>query len=634
VVQDPLPYPTRDPSQSNQPVNDTFGPSRSFYFRVNGLPVWCKGANDVPSDQFESRVTPARLWNYLSSARDSHMTMLRVWGGGLFERDEFYEYCDRLGLLVYHDMMWSDQIYPWHKPFLETAAAETRYQVRRLSRHASLVLWSLTNELLPGAVTNLGNYGHFADYKNPEQWAPSGGSVVAGSFVYTMGAQQLFFGTVGRVIAETDASRALWPTSPSNGWLSEGMLLPDMCIHQARSNIDANVAKEFTSPVCYSSNPARGDGHFYTSDPAVAFNASTMLPPTRFCSENGAESWPSLGPISAVTDAADRWLGSEQMQFRERAGSWGPAQVDWVRYHFGDAPVAAANRSAASGLGGAAAEGREEGGAFATFLVLSQLSAGLGLGAIAQQFRLQKKSAAAGATMGHLLWQLQDNWPGQSFGLLNYGGEWKQQLHVVRRAFAPLLVTAAGGVGADGSTAVHLVSDLPEGLRECAVEASEWAFGSEAAAPLRRWNATVPQVAAGGVEQALALLQPPAASLGASFVRLSVSCSGGESSRGEHFFPGTNFSAVRRQLLPPNIRASEWATAGTDCTLTLSADAPALFVIPSAAQELEGRFSDSAFALVPGEPRQLSFKTASGGACDVGALERSFAAASLHSLLK
>ena len=129
VVQDPLPY--------TAAVNDTNGPSRSMYWRVNGQPVWGKGANNIPSDQFESRVTPERLWSYLTSARDAHMTTLRVWGGGLFERDEFYEFCDQLGLLIYHDMMWSDQIYPWHTPFLKTAADETRYQVRHLLHELS-----------------------------------------------------------------------------------------------------------------------------------------------------------------------------------------------------------------------------------------------------------------------------------------------------------------------------------------------------------------------------------------------------------------------------------------------------------------------------------------------------------------
>eukprot|EP01047_Picozoa_sp_COSAG01_P001850 COSAG01_NODE_45_length_32100_cov_28.037218_27_plen_1119_part_00 len=94
LVQEPLPFTPR--------VNISLGPSRSFYFRVNGLPVFGKGANSIPNDQFESRVTPALLWDYLSSAQAAHMTMLRLWGGGLYERDEFYEYCDRLGIMVYH----------------------------------------------------------------------------------------------------------------------------------------------------------------------------------------------------------------------------------------------------------------------------------------------------------------------------------------------------------------------------------------------------------------------------------------------------------------------------------------------------------------------------------------------------
>ena len=94
LVQEPLPF--------TQQVNISLGPSRSFYFRVNGLPIWAKGANSIPNDQFESRVTPSRLWDYLSSAKAAHMTMFRLWGGGLYERDEFYEYCDRLGIMIYH----------------------------------------------------------------------------------------------------------------------------------------------------------------------------------------------------------------------------------------------------------------------------------------------------------------------------------------------------------------------------------------------------------------------------------------------------------------------------------------------------------------------------------------------------
>ena len=614
LVQESLPY--------TAAVNSSLGPSRSFYFRVNGLPVYGKGANDIPSDQFEGRVTAALLRDYLLSAKAAHMTMLRVWGGGLFERDEFYELCDEFGILLFHDAMFSDQIYPWDAPFLATVAAETRYQARRLSRHASLVAWSGTNENLPSAITNLAPSQPYDQFR-PGQWAPTGGSNIASSFIYTLGAQQLYFATVGATLQAADAERAYVPSSPSNGWLSEAMRIPDACIYQARVSAGLPVA----APICNPSNPARGDAHFYSFDPGVAFNASALLPPVKFCSENGVESWPSIGPLRTVTEAADRWVGSEQMAFRERAGNWGPAQLDWVRFHFGSAPIDAANSSAAA-----------DSAAFESFLVLSQLANGLGQSGVAQQFRLNKATVESGATMGHLLWQLQDNWPGQSFGLLNYGGEWKQQMHFIRRSFAPLLVTATSD--ASGAAAVHLVSDVPRALRACSVRAALWDASSTAAAPVQSWSATVPSVAAGGVAlQALQLQAPPlAGSVG--FLRLSVSCEEGGEEGGaaapaaevEHFFPGTNFSHARAQLRDPALRAAGWATAGADCALTLSAAAPALFVVPSTG--LAGRWSDSAFALVPGEQRALLFTPAGGAACDPSRLRTDTKFTSLHSLLQ
>ena len=79
-----------------------------------------------------------------------------------------------------------------------------------------------------------------------------------------MGAQQLYFGTLAPALSGADASRPLWPTSPSNGWLDEGMGIPDMCIYDSSGNGGPSSAG-FAAPICDSSNPARGDGHFYTT---------------------------------------------------------------------------------------------------------------------------------------------------------------------------------------------------------------------------------------------------------------------------------------------------------------------------------------------------------------------------------
>lgn len=534
----------------------------------------------------------------------------------------------KVGLVIAcADAMFACQIYPWDSQFLSTVKAETSYQVRRLSKHASLVLWSGTNELLPGAVTNL---APFQDYEGvrPDQWAPSGGNQVAASFIYTMGAQQLHFNTVGKTIRDIDHSRAIVPSSPSNGWLSEEMLIPDMCIHQP----DVTRGAPEAPAICNPSNPARGDGHFYTQDPSVAFNSSGFLPPLKFVSENGAESYPSVRPLSSVTSVGDRWIGSEQIGFRERAGKdqfsgWGQAQLDWVVYHFGIAPVRAANSSATAG-----------GRGFQNFLILSQLATGLGLRGMAEQFRYQKMSVELGATMGHLLWQLQDNWPGQSFGLLNYGGEWKQQLYFIRRSFASLLITAAGPINMANGTTVHLVSDLMEPSK-CQVDVELWDLRSTSHTPTRSWSAAAVSVAGGGATKALAV---PPAQLSvlppdSSFLRLKASCGGGVAAQNDHFL-STNFSAARRALREPDFNVSNWGVSeGLDCTFTLAAAAPTLFVVLDAGG-YAGRFSDGAFAVVPGEERVLSFTPTAAGPderqpCQVEKLRGGFSVTSLHSLL-
>ena len=446
----------------------------------------------------------------------------------------------------------------------------------------------------------------------------AGGNNVASSFIYTLGVQSLHFETVGATLRATDTSRAFMPTSPSNGWLSEEMLIPDMCIHQERVSNGSPVAPE----ICYASNPARGDGHFYSQDPGVAFNSSSILPPLKFNSENGVESYASLKPLSTVTSAADRWIGSSQTSFRERAGrdqydKWGLTQLQWVSYHFGDAPVAAANVSTSPPA------------AFERFLVLSQLAAGLGLRGMVEQFRLQKKSVEGGGTMGHLIWQLQDNWPGQSFGLLNYGGEWKQQLHFVRRGYAPLLLTGAGPLLAE-NISVHLISDIPSELGHCEVEAALWDLSSHSSRPAQLWSAVVAQVAPGGVAEALQV--PRNRLTPTNFLRMTAHCAGNVSAENDYF--AGPFAASRRVLRDPRFHTADWALDGASCSFTLECEAPALFVVLDSMGEFQpGRFSDGAFAMVAGERKVLSYTPAGGKVCELSEMRAELAVSSLYNLL-
>ena len=120
--------------------------TRFFRFVINGVPIFAKGADWIPADSFPGAIEPKRFDLLLSAARDANMNMIRVWGGGLYEDDRFYDACDRLGLLVWQDFMFACASYPEDEAFAAEVAAEARYQVRRLRNHASLALWCGNNE--------------------------------------------------------------------------------------------------------------------------------------------------------------------------------------------------------------------------------------------------------------------------------------------------------------------------------------------------------------------------------------------------------------------------------------------------------------------------------------------------------
>ena len=107
-----------------------------------------KGANYIPQDNFLPRVTPERYEHILQSAADAHMNMIRVWGGGIYENDIFYDLCDEKGLLVWQDFMFSCAMYPGDDVFLENVAKEAEENIKRLRSHPSMALWCGNNEIL------------------------------------------------------------------------------------------------------------------------------------------------------------------------------------------------------------------------------------------------------------------------------------------------------------------------------------------------------------------------------------------------------------------------------------------------------------------------------------------------------
>jgi len=119
----------------------------SFYFKLNGGPVFMKGANYIPQDNFPSRVSDKKYRQTIQAAVNSNMNMLRVWGGGIYENDIFYDLCDENGILVWQDFMFACNFYPGDKEFVENVKQEAIEQIKRLRNHPSLAIWCGNNEV-------------------------------------------------------------------------------------------------------------------------------------------------------------------------------------------------------------------------------------------------------------------------------------------------------------------------------------------------------------------------------------------------------------------------------------------------------------------------------------------------------
>ncbi|NJP46439.1 glycoside hydrolase family 2 protein [Actinacidiphila epipremni] len=167
----------------------------AFTLVVNGTPVFARGVNWIPDDVLPSRVDAARYRRRLEQAAAAGVDLVRVWGGGLYESDDFYDVCDELGLMVWQDFPFACAAYPEEQPLRGEVEAEARENVSRLAPHPALVLWNGNNENLWG----------FRDW----DWEPE----LAGD----SWGEGYYLGLLPRIVAETDPTRPYWPGSPWSG---------------------------------------------------------------------------------------------------------------------------------------------------------------------------------------------------------------------------------------------------------------------------------------------------------------------------------------------------------------------------------------------------------------------------------
>jgi beta-mannosidase len=177
---------------------------QSFYFILNGLPVFAKGANWVPAEYFNGSNTEQNYRELLIMAKNANFNMLRVWGGGIYENDEFYRLCDSLGIMVWQDFMFACAFYPGDDKFIENVKQEIKYQVNRLYNHPSIVLWCGNNE-----ISNA-----WFDWGYQQQFGLS----LEDSIKIYKDYDKVFHKVIPSIISEIDKSREYTPSSPFFGW--------------------------------------------------------------------------------------------------------------------------------------------------------------------------------------------------------------------------------------------------------------------------------------------------------------------------------------------------------------------------------------------------------------------------------
>ncbi|KQT30927.1 beta-mannosidase [Chryseobacterium sp. Leaf405] len=179
---------------------------RSFYFKVNGNPMYAKGTNWIPSDSFSPRISKEKYQKLIKDCKDANMNMIRVWGGGIYENDEFYKACDENGILVWQDFMFAGSFYPADENFLDNVKEEVKYQINRLQNHASLALWCGNNEIDEAIV----NWGYQKQFKYSKE----------DSLQVWKDYKKIFHDVIPNSITEVAAKdkSIYWESSPSIGW--------------------------------------------------------------------------------------------------------------------------------------------------------------------------------------------------------------------------------------------------------------------------------------------------------------------------------------------------------------------------------------------------------------------------------
>lgn len=270
-------------------VNEPDSMGVSFYVKVNGRPVFMKGANYIPQDNFLPRATDVKYRKLFSDMKTSHFNMVRIWGGGIYEEDLFYDLADENGILVWQDFLFACSFYPSDPAFLENVKQEATVNITRLRNHPSLALWCGNNEI-GVAIKSWG-------------WRDSYGYTAAQWDEMVQGYDKLFKELLPQAVKKADPGRFYFHSSPISNW---------------------GTPKDFTE----------GDNHYWGVWHGMEWFESFNTHVPRFMSEYGFQSFPDIHTVRRFTTEKERDIYSPVMLSHQKSSTRGNTAIKTYLLHY------------------------------------------------------------------------------------------------------------------------------------------------------------------------------------------------------------------------------------------------------------------------------------------------------------
>lgn len=371
---------------------------KSFKIRLNGVDVFMKGSNYIPGDNLTPRVQTKEYKKLIAATKNANMNMLRVWGGAIYENDEFYSLCDEAGILVWQDFMFACAMSPGDDKHIKNLESEFEYNVKRMRNHPSLALWCGNNE-------NMEKWFHYS-WKKEFKISTSDSLKIMETY------KKIFYDLIPKTISKYDPTRFYWPCSPGS---------------------DYEISE---------SKPTSGDLHNWWIWFGNATFDQIANQKVRFTSEYGLQSYPDLGTLMTFARPQDTTFDCYAYDYRQRS--------ELSKTFFPYPNLSYGNEIIANYINMYYRKPKN----FENFIFLSQAMQGEGLRKITEAHRASKPYS-----WGSLYWQLDDCWPTISWATMDYFFNWKASHYAVKQANKPTIIYSKID-STDKKIKIYVVSDV------------------------------------------------------------------------------------------------------------------------------------------------------------------------------